>query len=146
VWDLVPFVPLPVQVDSTTLPSPLWIPTIHHASIEAGPNRFEPLDVPLVTGGVLEGRIVWERPGGTSLPPVPIIVTNAKGTVVARAETFSDGEFVLFGVRPGTLTVQVDAAWLASQGLQSVSRTIALASTDDGATVRVAPMTLAPRQ
>jgi hypothetical protein len=146
VWDLVPFVPLPVQVDSTTLPSPLWIPTIQHASIEAGPNRFEPLDVPLVTGGVLEGRIVWERPGGTSLPPVPIIVTNAKGAVVARAETFSDGEFVLFGVRPGTLTVQVDAAWLASQGLQSVSRTVPLASTDDGATVRVAPITLAPRQ
>ena len=144
VWDLVPFVPLPVVIDSTSLPSPLWIPTITHGSIEAGPNRFEPLDIPLVAGGVLEGRIVWSRPGGTSLPPVPLIVTNGRGEVVARTESFSDGEYVLFGVRPGTLTVRVDAAWLAAQGLRAESKTVPLASSDDGATARVAAIVLTP--
>lgn len=144
VWDLVPFVPLPVVIDSTSLPSPLWIPTIAHGSIEAGPNRFEPLDIPLVAGGVLEGRIVWSRPGGTSLPPVPLIVTNGRGEVVARTESFSDGEYVLFGVRPGTLTVRVDAAWLAAQGLRAESKTVPLASLDDGATARVPAIVLTP--
>lgn len=144
VWDLVPFVPLPIVIDSTSLPSPLWIPTIEHGSIEAGPNRFEPLDIPLVAGGVLEGRIVWNRPGGTSLPPIPLIVTNARGDIVARAESFSDGEFVLFGVRPGTLTVRVDAAWLAAQGLRAESKTVPLASTDDGATATVPSIVLTP--
>ena len=144
VWDLVPFVALPVLVDSLSLPSPLWIPTMAHASIEAGPNRFEPIDIPLVAGGVVEGRIVWDRPGGVSLPPVPLVVTDARGEVAARTESFSDGEFVLFGVRPGTLTVRVDAAWLDTHQLTAVSRTFPLASTDDGATARVPTITLAP--
>lgn len=144
VWDLVPFVPLPIVIDSTSLPSPLWIPTIVHSSIEAGPNRFEPLDIPLVAGGVVEGRIIWNRPGGTSLPPVPIVVTNARGDVVARAESFSDGEFVLFGVRPGTLSVRIDTAWLTAHGLRADVKTVTLASTDDGATARVPAILLKP--
>ena len=145
VWDLVPFVPLPIVIDSLSLPSPLWIPTIEHPSIEAGPNRFEPLDIPLVTGGVLEGRIVWERPGGVSLPPVPLIITNARGDVVARTASFSDGEFVLFGVRPGTLTVRVDAAWLTSHQLTAEAHAATLVSSDDGATARVPAITLNAR-
>lgn len=137
VWNLVPFVPMPVVIDSTSLPSPLWIPTVSHASIEVGPNRFEPLDIPLVTGGVIEGRIVWNRIGGRSLPPVPIIVSDEKGRVVARAATFSDGEFVLFGVRPGSFTVRVDSAWLAAQDLRAEPRVTTLGSSDEGVTVRL---------
>ena len=146
VWDLVPFVPMPIVIDSLSLPSPLWIPTLEHPSIEAGPNRFEPLDIPLVAGGVVEGRIVWERPDGASLPPVSLVVTNARGDVVARAESFSDGEYVIFGVRPGTLTVRVDSAWLDARQLTAASRTLPLASSDDGATVRVPAITLTPRR
>lgn len=142
VWDLVPFIPLPVSVDSTTLPSPLWIPTVRHANIEAGPNRYEPLDIPLVAGGVLEGSIIWRRGSGTSLPPVPLIVRNARGEVIARTSTFSDGEFVLFGVRPGALTVHVDPAWLAAQRTAADSQSVVLGSSDDGATARVAPITI----
>lgn len=147
-WDLVPFVPLPIVIDSLSLPSPLWIPTIDHTSIEAGPNRFEPLDVPLVAGGVVEGRIVWDRPGGVSLPPVPFTITNARGDLIARAESFSDGEFVLFGVKPGTLTIRVDAEWLAAHHLTAVTHTVLLVSSDEGSTVRVPSITLtaAPSQ
>jgi hypothetical protein len=145
VWDLVPFVPLPVVIDSLSLPSPLWIPTITHPNIEAGPNRFEPLDIPLVAGGVVEGRIVWERTGGVSLPPVPVQLTNARGDVVARTESFSDGEFVVFGVRPGTLIVRVDSAWLDAHQLTAQTHTVVLASSDDGATARVPAITLTPR-
>ena len=137
VWDLVPFVPMPLVIDSTTVPSPLWIPTVRHASIEAGPNRFESVDIPLVTGGVLEGRVAWPRQGATSLPPVPLIITDAHGAVVARTETFSDGEFVIVGVRPGTLTVRIDPVWLAAQRLTAGPQLVTLQSTDDGATARV---------
>ncbi len=137
VWDLVPFVPLSVAVDSVSLPSPLWITALVHTSIEAGPNRFETLDIPIVAGGVLEGRVIWHRAGGTSLPPVPLIVTNSRGVIVARAESFSDGEFVMFGVRPGALTVSVDPVWLAAQGLRSSAQSATLQSSDDGATARI---------
>lgn len=144
VWDLVPFIPLPVQVDSTSLPSPLWIPTLDHANIEAGPNRFEPLDIPLVAGGVVEGRIAWPQRGGVSLPPVPMVVTTAKGAVVARTESFSDGEYVIFGVRPGRLTVKVDSAWMERQRVTADSQVVVLAQQDDGATARAAVITLLP--
>ena len=144
VWDLVPFIPLPVLVDSTSLPSPLWIPTVSHASIEAGPNRFEPLDIPLVAGGVLEGRVVWAQRGSVSMPPVPLVVTNAKGAVVARTESFSDGEYVLFGVRPGTLTVRVDTAWLSAQRVVADSQRVTLVPQDEGATVRAPAITILP--
>ena len=142
IWDLVPFVPLPVSVDSTSVPSPLWIPSIRHASIEAGPNRLEPLDVPLIAGGVLEGRIIWHGRGGTSLPAVPITVHSATGALVARAQTFSDGEFVLFGVRPGPLTVRVDSVWLRAHGLESPVQSVLLRHSDEGETVRVPPINL----
>lgn len=144
VWDLVPFIPLPVQVDSSSLPSPLWIPTLGHANIEAGPNRFEPLDIPLVAGGVVEGRIAWPQRGSLSLPPVPLVVTTAKGLVVGRTESFSDGEYVLFGVRPGRLTVKVDSAWQERQRVSADSQVVLLQQQDDGATVRAATITLLP--
>ena len=143
VWDLAPFVAMPVTVDSTTMPSPLWIPVIGHANIEAGPNRFEPLDIPVVAGGVLEGRVQWARDGATSLPPIPLLVMNASGVVIARTTTFSDGEFVLFGVRPGALSVRIDPAWLAAQGLAiSEAQQIVLHASDDGTTARVPTITI----
>jgi hypothetical protein len=149
VWDLMPFDPMPVVVDSTTMPSPLWIPVLRHNSIEAGPNRFEPLDIPVVAGGVLEGRVSWLREGATSLPPIPLLVLNAAGDVVTRTTTFSDGEFVLFGVRPGALSVRIDPAWLAEQGLGAVpAMPITLPASDEGATARVPVITIgtpAPR-
>lgn len=148
VWDLAPFVAMPVSIDSTTLPSPLWFPSVRHASIEAGPNRFEPLDIPLVTGGVLEGRVVWRRPGGVSLPAVPLLVTNARGIVIARTTSFSDGEFVVFGVHPGALTVRIDPAWLASQQLMATELAAELESSDEGVTLRLPPIMIigAPNQ
>jgi hypothetical protein len=137
---------MPVSVDSTTMPSPLWIPVIRHANIEAGPNRFEPLDIPVVAGGVVEGRVSWLRDGATSLPPIPLLLMNAAGIIVARTSTFSDGEFVLFGVRPGALTVRIDPAWLAAQGLSgAVPQSIVLPASDDGATVRVPAITITAR-
>ena len=145
VWDLMPFDPMPVAVDSTTLPSPLWIPVMTHKSVEAGPNRFEPIDIPVVAGGVLEGRVRWDRDGATSLPPIPLQVLNAHSDVIATAATFSDGEFVLFGVRPGPMTVRVDPQWLAARGLEAVeARKIVLPAQDDGATVRVPLITITP--
>ncbi|MES3034992.1 MAG: hypothetical protein V4813_13420 [Gemmatimonadota bacterium] len=146
VWDLVPFVPLPLVVDSSTVPSPLWIPTVRHASIEAGPNRFDSVDIPLVAGGVLEGRVEWPLRGSTSLPPVPLIVTDARGAVVARTQSFSDGEFVIIGVRPGSLTVRIDPAWLAAQALASGPQVVRLESSDDGATARVPALTIGARR
>ena len=59
VWDLLPFEPAQVMVDSTTLASPLWVPGFAAATVEPPPNRYRRLDVPVLPGGAAEGRIVW---------------------------------------------------------------------------------------
>src|SRR2546430_4139645 len=65
VWDLVPFEPVLVTVDSLSIDSPLLVPAFGSAGIEPGPNRFRTLDIPLVPAGVVEGR------GGPRAPPGP---------------------------------------------------------------------------
>jgi hypothetical protein len=137
VWDLVPYVPVDVSVDSTTLPSPLWIPALASPRIEIGPNRFEPLDVPLVPGGVVEGRVLDDARGAGE---VPVELLDARGRVLARVTTFSDGEFLAMGVRPGTVTARVAASWLRAQDAASEAVTTTLPAGDDGATVRVADL------
>ena len=57
VWDIVPFEPVSVQVDSLSLPSPLVVPAFGSALLEPGPNRFRGLNVPIVRAGVVEGRL-----------------------------------------------------------------------------------------
>src|SRR5207244_183795 len=64
VWDLVPFEPVLVTVDSLSIDSPLLVPAFGSASIEPGPNRFRTLDIPLVRAGVVEGRVRRVTPQG----------------------------------------------------------------------------------
>jgi hypothetical protein len=59
VWDLLPFEPTPVTVDSATLASPLWVPGFAGASVVPSPNRYRRLDIPVLPGGVVEGRVSW---------------------------------------------------------------------------------------
>jgi len=55
VWDLVPFEPVMVSLDSVSLESPLLVPLFARTSIVPGPNRFRSLDIPVVEAGVIEG-------------------------------------------------------------------------------------------
>ena len=134
VWDLLPFEPTPVMVDSTTLASPLWIPGFAAASVEPSPNRYRRLDVPVLPGGAVEGMVRWadRRTGGPAdMNPVGLGDSSATGDSAAvrparpsagialvfrhRSSgeqrvitTFSDGGFYVMGLRPGEWEVSVD--------------------------------------
>lgn len=131
VWDLLPFEPTPVMVDSTTLASPLWIPGFASASVEPSPNRYRRLDVPVLPGGAVEGMVVWadRRTGdqpvrdsvaaaeadsagdvGTSRPSAGIaLVFKHRPSGEQRViTTFSDGGFYVMGLRPGEWEISVD--------------------------------------
>src|SRR5256712_13076725 len=68
VWDIVPFEPILVTVDSLTLESPLLVPVYAAASIVRGPNRFRTLDIPIVQagGGRAEVRAAGQGGGGVA--------------------------------------------------------------------------------
>jgi hypothetical protein len=141
-WDLVPFVPLPVRVDSASLPSPLWVAAPGHPQVEIGPNHFAVVDIPVVPGGVVEGRLV-EGETTRGVAGVPVQLVDSRGAVVARGRTFTDGEFVLIGVPPGTFQVRLPDAWMAANSVRASSTTVTLAPSDDGETARAPVVRLA---
>ena len=104
VWDLVPFEPVIVTLDSVSLESPLFVPLFARTSIVPGPNRFRSLDIPVVEAGVIEGRVV--RNGG-GVGGVTLILTDRRSGTQRTLVTFNDGAFYLMGVKPGDYELRV---------------------------------------
>lgn len=131
VWDLVPFEPLFVTIDSLSLESPLLVPAFALASIVPGPNRFRTLDIPVVQAGVIEGRVIREgRAGGVG--GVTLILTDRRTGVRRTLVTFTDGAFYLLGVKPGDYVLSVDERVLDAMGVDAAPLPFTLAPTPDG--------------
>jgi hypothetical protein len=136
IWDLPAFEPVLVAVDSTSLASPLWVPTYNSVSVETGPNRFRSLDIPIVPGGVIEGRVVRTSVDSTvPLPGARLLLRRHGSGQTAQLLTFSDGGFYLIGVKPGTYELSVDPAVLERLGVSSWPVAFTVPATPDGATV-----------
>jgi hypothetical protein len=107
-WDLVPFEPVLVSLDSLSLDSPLLVPLFARTSIVPGPNRFRSLDIPVVEAGIIEGRVVRN---GAGVGAVTMILTDRRSGGRRTVVSFNDGGFYLMGVKPGdyelTVTEQV---------------------------------------
>jgi len=114
VWDIPAFEPVQVQVDTTTLDNPLYVPAFTTAQLEPPPNSYRTLDLPLVTGAVLEGRVLMD---GAPVPGLTVALTNRANGRVTSIPTFSDGSFYLLGVKPGRYTLAVDARDLSARRL-----------------------------
>jgi hypothetical protein len=102
VWDLLPFEPVDVLVDSMSIDSPLLVPAFAAATLVPNPNRFRPLDVPIVAAGVIEGRI-WRVTGAAREPvgAIPLVLTDHRSGTRRRFASFSDGTFYLMGAKAG---------------------------------------------
>ena len=122
VWDLMPFEPVDVLVDSLSIDSPLLVPAFARATLVPNPNRFRTLDVPIVAAGVIEGH-VWREIGGTREPlgVVGLVLTDRRAGTSRRFASFSDGSFYLMGVKAGDYELAVDgaAAGIAATGLSA---------------------------
>ena len=105
-WNVTPHEPALIAVDSTTLESPLWVPAFSAIQIEPGPNRYRVVDLPVVPGGVVDGRVV-SAADSTGLAGVSLLLTNRATGAVRRLSSFSDGEFYLMGVKPGEYNLTV---------------------------------------
>jgi hypothetical protein len=114
VWDLLPYEPTPVTVDSASIPSPLWVPAFNAALVEPSPNRFRNVDVPVLPGGAVEGMVRWsETPaadsaGERSVAGVVLVLRHKASGEQRVITTFTDGGFYVMGLRPGEWEVTVD--------------------------------------
>jgi hypothetical protein len=108
-WNVVPFEPVLVTVDSMSLTSPLWVPTFGTVSVTPGPNRFQPLDIPIAPGGTIDGRVVVPPDAGVAdLGGIRVVLTSARTQRRRTVTTFSDGAYSLMSVAPGRYQLSVD--------------------------------------
>ena len=136
VWDLPSFEPVLVAVDSTTLASPLWIPTHGAVSVETGPNRFRELDLAILPGGVIEGKVVRESPTGPiPVPGARLLLRRRDSEEVRSLTSFSDGAFYLMGVKPGAYDLAVDTGDLERLGLTDTPLALTMPADPEGATL-----------
>ena len=136
VWDLPSFEPVLVTIDSTTLASPLWVPAYGSVGVETSPNRFRSLDIPVVPGGVIEGRVVRQAADGAApVAGVKLLLKRRGSREVRTLFTFSDGGFYLIGVKPGEYHLWADGDVLSRLGLRGEPLSFTMPASSDGATV-----------
>jgi hypothetical protein len=129
VWDLVPFEPVMVSLDSVSLESPLLVPLFARTSIVPGPNRFRSLDIPVVEAGVIEGRVVRN---GAGVGGVTLRLTDRRSGTRRALVTFNDGAFYLMGVKPGDYELTVEEPVLDALAVDAEPVRFSLAPTPNG--------------
>jgi hypothetical protein len=129
VWDLVPFEPVMVSLDSLSLESPLLVPLFARTSIVPGPNRYRSLDIPVVEAGVIEGRVLRNNAG---VGGVTLILTDHTRGSRRTLVTFSDGAFYLMGVKPGEYELTVEPQVLDALAVDAEPLRFSLAPTPGG--------------
>jgi hypothetical protein len=143
VWDLLPFEPVLVTVDSLSIDSPLLVPEFGATSVEPGPNRFRTLDIPLVRAGVVEGRVRRATPQGPQgLGGISLVLSDRRTGERRRFTTFSDGDFYVLGVKPGVYDLTVDAGVLAALRASAQPVHLTLAPTGPGGELGVSGLEL----
>lgn len=109
IFQLPAYEPLLASIDTTSLPSPLWVPAFGAIGIQTQPNRYLTLNIPVLAGGVLEGAVVRATPAGDEpVPGVNVILRHLKTGRIQTLSTFSDGTFYAVGIRPGEWEARVD--------------------------------------
>jgi hypothetical protein len=94
------------------------------------------VDIPIVPGGVIEGRVVRRAVDSTIVVPGARLLLRRHGSSqTARLVTFSDGGFYLLGVKPGEYELSVDPAVLARLGVSARPIAFTVPSSPEGATV-----------
>jgi len=147
VWDVVPFEPVAVAVDSLSLPSPLLVPAFGSALVAPGPNRFRGINIPIVQAGVIEGRVLRPASGGRSegVGGATLVLANARTGAVQRFSTFTDGAFYAMGVKPGVYELTVDSRTLDALVATAVPLRFTLSPTPSGVGMSGLELRLTPK-
>jgi len=136
IWDVTPYEATYVAVDTTSLPTPLWIPAYGAVLVEPNPNRFRVLDVPILPGGVIEGQVVREAvTGEVPAAGVLVVLRHRKTGKERRILTFGDGFFYAIGVRPGEYELRLDQATAQRLAAQAEPLRFTLPVELDGAAI-----------
>jgi len=117
IWQLPAYERLVASVDTTTIPSPFWIPAYSAVAVTSSPNRFVNLNFPLVAGGMVEGFVQRQTSTGTQpLAGAVVLLLEQRSGRRREVTTFTDGSFYVLGLPPGEWEVTIDPALLDRLG------------------------------
>jgi hypothetical protein len=142
VWDILPYEPTAVRVDSASLASPLWVPAYGAMMFEPSPNRYRRLDIPVLPGGVVEGRVIASQ--GEPTAGLVLVMKHSRSGEQRLVTTFTDGTFYLIGVRPGAWELSLDEKSLDAIRVSAAPLHFNVPSSPEGATIDGLELRLAP--
>lgn len=122
-WHVEPYESIAIAADSLSIGTG-WMPAPVNRVVRPSPNLYTPVDLPLVRTRELSGsvRIDGEIRGAGGLT---IQIRTPDGQLAAETRTFSDGEFYLPRLRPGTYNARIAASSLAALGATAAPDAIA---------------------
>jgi len=118
-WDLLPFRPVRLWTDSTSIDDPTLVPARGQVEVVVPPSSFGRVDVPVSPSREITGRVVRYADGRDApLPRAGLQLVHLKTGEVRPLRTFSDGEVYLSGVRPGRYELRLDPEYAEAAGLE----------------------------
>ncbi len=97
-----------MSVDTASLASPWWTPAHAAEAVTPRPNVIRSVDVPLIVGGVIEGRVRMDGPAAPLTHPISILLLELKTGTRTVLESFSDGSFYRMGLPAGSSAATVE--------------------------------------
>ncbi len=144
-WGVQPFEPIQLTVDSASLADPQWIPDRARLAVVPRPGEVVSLQIPIVEGAILEGRLEWSGAGSALAGRIELVLEHQHSGVTQRIEPFSDGSFYQMGLRPGRYRLSLDGAAAAALGVAADPVTFELAAGTRAGTGSTGPVVLALR-
>lgn len=133
-WNVSPYQPAVVAVDSATLASPLWVPARGAVAVEPGPNRYRVVDIPIAPGGIIDGRVLRDA-DSSGVGGVTLVLRHLGTGHERTVTTFSDGEFYAMGIRPGEYELTVGPRTATRLGMSAPPVTFRMEASAEGGSV-----------
>lgn len=127
-WGVQPFEPIHLTVDSASLADPQWIPDRARLAVVPRPGEIVSVEIPIVAGAILEGRLEWSGEAGTLVGRIGMQLEHEASGQRMRIEPFSDGSFYQMGLRPGRYRLSIEGAVAAALGVMADPVTFELAA------------------
>jgi hypothetical protein len=153
VWGLQPYSVATVAVDSARIPDPAWTTAVPVLRVRPAPNAARRVDIALVRTRELLGAVIAEdgiaAAGGVTLL-IHRLAAGSDGETLPDAAsvlTFSDGQFYVSRLRPGSYRIEVAPSSLAALGARAHPAAIdfIVPATGDDPFIELPPIRLLPR-
>jgi hypothetical protein len=141
-WNVLPYQPLNVRVDTLTLDDPGWVPALPTRALRPSPQQYTQVEFALVRTRELAGLLV---PGAqlATTAGVGLELRDVDGGGMHSARTFSDGAFYFSRVRPGRYRLTLTASSARALGIAAPPQVEVVIPTESDAVVELPAITLA---